>query len=85
VENTLRANTGSLLLMRHGESEWNAKGLFAGWVDVPLTPKGEQDAANAGRMLVDAGLRPDVVFWLRLPSTRRVMPMNWPATLSTRP
>jgi 2,3-bisphosphoglycerate-dependent phosphoglycerate mutase len=52
---------GTLVLVRHGESEWNSKGLFTGWVDVGLAAKGVQEAAAAGRMLVDAGLRPDVV------------------------
>ena len=52
---------GTLVLVRHGESEWNSKGLFTGWVDVGLAPKGVQEASAAGRMLVDAGLRPDVV------------------------
>src|SRR6202789_2371852 len=52
---------GTLVLVRHGESEWNSKGLFTGWVDVPLAAKGVQEASAAGRMLVDAGLRPDVV------------------------
>ena len=52
---------GTLVLLRHGESEWNSKGLFTGWVDVGLAEKGRQEAAAAGRMLVDAGLRPDVV------------------------
>ena len=52
---------GSLVLLRHGESEWNSKGLFTGWVDVGLAAKGVQEASAAGRMLLDAGLRPDVV------------------------
>ena len=52
---------GTLVLVRHGESEWNSKGLFTGWVDVGLDEKGRQEASDAGRMLVDAGLRPDVV------------------------
>jgi 2,3-bisphosphoglycerate-dependent phosphoglycerate mutase len=52
---------GTLVLLRHGESEWNAKGLFTGWVDVPLAEKGRQEAAAAGRMLIEAGLRPDVL------------------------
>jgi 2,3-bisphosphoglycerate-dependent phosphoglycerate mutase len=52
---------GTLVLLRHGESEWNSKGLFTGWVDVGLAEKGRQEAAAAGRMLVDAGLRPDAV------------------------
>ena len=52
---------GTLVLLRHGESEWNAKNLFTGWVDVPLAEKGRQEAAAAGRLIVEAGLRPDVV------------------------
>jgi 2,3-bisphosphoglycerate-dependent phosphoglycerate mutase len=52
---------GTLVLVRHGESEWNAKGLFTGWVDVGLADKGVQEASAGGRMLADAGLRPDIV------------------------
>jgi 2,3-bisphosphoglycerate-dependent phosphoglycerate mutase len=52
---------GTLVLLRHAESEWNAKGLFAGWVDVRLAANGRLEAEEAGRMLADAGLRPDVV------------------------
>jgi 2,3-bisphosphoglycerate-dependent phosphoglycerate mutase len=52
---------GTLVLLRHGESEWNSKGLFTGWVDVGLAEKGRQEAAAAGRMLVDSGLSPEVV------------------------
>ena len=52
---------GTLVLLRHAESEWNAKGLFAGWADVRLAPNGRQEAEAAGRLLADAGLRPDVV------------------------
>src|SRR3984885_15059319 len=52
---------GTLVIVRHGESEWNSKGLFTGWVDVGLAAKGVQEASAAGRMLVDAGLRPDVL------------------------
>src|ERR1700735_2395156 len=52
---------GTLVLVRHGESEWNSKGLFTGWVDVGLAEKGRQEASAAGRMLADAGRRPDVV------------------------
>jgi 2,3-bisphosphoglycerate-dependent phosphoglycerate mutase len=52
---------GTLVLLRHGESEWNAKGLFTGWVDVGLAAKGRQEAADAGQMITEAGLRPDVV------------------------
>jgi 2,3-bisphosphoglycerate-dependent phosphoglycerate mutase len=51
----------TLILLRHGESEWNAKNLFTGWVDVGLSEKGMAEAANGGRLLAEAGLLPDVV------------------------
>ncbi len=51
----------TLVLLRHGESEWNAKNLFTGWVDVDLTDKGRDEAVDGGRQLVDAGILPDVV------------------------
>jgi 2,3-bisphosphoglycerate-dependent phosphoglycerate mutase len=51
----------TLILLRHGESEWNAKNLFTGWVDVDLSEKGMAEAANGGRLLAEAGLLPDVV------------------------
>jgi 2,3-bisphosphoglycerate-dependent phosphoglycerate mutase len=51
----------TLVLLRHGESEWNAKGLFTGWVDVPLSSAGEEEARRGGRLLLDAEVRPDVV------------------------
>ena len=51
----------TLILLRHGESEWNSKGLFTGWVDVGLSDKGAEEAANGGRLLAEAGLHPNVV------------------------
>jgi 2,3-bisphosphoglycerate-dependent phosphoglycerate mutase len=51
----------TLVLLRHGESEWNSKGLFTGWVDVALSDTGEEEAARAGRLFAEAGLHPDVV------------------------
>ena len=53
--------TYTLILLRHGESEWNAKNLFTGWVDVDLTDKGRAEAVTGGEQLVEAGLLPDVV------------------------
>jgi 2,3-bisphosphoglycerate-dependent phosphoglycerate mutase len=53
--------TRTLVLLRHGESEWNAKNLFTGWVDVSLTDKGRAEAARAGEQLRAAGILPDVV------------------------
>jgi 2,3-bisphosphoglycerate-dependent phosphoglycerate mutase len=53
--------TYTLILLRHGESEWNAKNLFTGWVDVDLTEKGRAEAIDGGEQLKAAGLLPDVV------------------------
>ena len=50
-----------LVLLRHGESEWNAKNLFTGWVDVRLSDKGEAEARRGGAMLAERGLLPDVL------------------------
>lgn len=54
--------TYKLVLVRHGESEWNAKNLFTGWVDVPLSEKGTEEAKRAGKMLKDADVLPDLLF-----------------------
>ncbi len=53
--------TYTLILLRHGESEWNAKNLFTGWVDVALTEQGREEAVRGGVQLREAGLLPDVV------------------------
>lgn len=50
-----------LILLRHGESEWNAKNLFTGWVDVRLSTAGEAEAARGGKLLAERNLLPDVV------------------------
>jgi 2,3-bisphosphoglycerate-dependent phosphoglycerate mutase len=52
---------GTLIMIRHGESEWNSKGLFTGWVDVGLSDRGRAEALRAAEQLTHAGLRPDVV------------------------
>jgi 2,3-bisphosphoglycerate-dependent phosphoglycerate mutase len=51
----------TLVLLRHGESQWNAENLFTGWVDVGLSDRGWREAEHAGTLLTQAGLRPDVV------------------------
>ncbi|MGO1050494.1 phosphoglyceromutase [Crossiella sp. CA198] len=53
--------TGTLVLLRHGQSVWNAENLFTGWVDVPLSEQGEGEARRGGELLRDAGLRPDIL------------------------
>jgi 2,3-bisphosphoglycerate-dependent phosphoglycerate mutase len=49
-----------LIVLRHGQSEWNAAGLFAGWENAHLTTQGELEAARAGALLAEHGLLPDV-------------------------
>ncbi|EPH06771.1 2,3-bisphosphoglycerate-dependent phosphoglycerate mutase [Propionibacterium sp. oral taxon 192 str. F0372] len=51
--------TYKLILLRHGESEWNSKNLFTGWVDVDLNEKGEGEARRGGQLLAEQGLLPD--------------------------
>jgi 2,3-bisphosphoglycerate-dependent phosphoglycerate mutase len=53
--------TSTLVLLRHGESEWNRKNLFTGWYDADLSPKGEAQATEAGRLMAEHGLTPDVL------------------------
>jgi 2,3-bisphosphoglycerate-dependent phosphoglycerate mutase len=53
--------SATLILLRHGESEWNAKNLFTGWVDVDLNAKGEAEAKRGGELLVENDLLPDVL------------------------
>ncbi|HLY34616.1 MAG TPA: 2,3-bisphosphoglycerate-dependent phosphoglycerate mutase, partial [Jatrophihabitantaceae bacterium] len=51
----------TLILLRHGESEWNQKNLFTGWVDVDLTAAGEAEGRRGGELLIEHRLLPDVV------------------------
>ncbi len=55
-------NMKNLILLRHGQSEWNLSNRFTGWTDVELTPKGREEAAEAGRRLLAAGILPDYCF-----------------------
>ena len=55
-------SSATMILLRHGESEWNALNLFTGWVDVDLNEKGRTEALRSGELLVEHGLLPDVVY-----------------------
>lgn len=58
----LEAMTYKLVLLRHGQSAWNNTNQFTGWVDVPLTEQGEEEARKGGQLLKDKGVLPDIVF-----------------------
>ena len=51
-----------LVLVRHGQSEWNLKNLFTGWRDVGLTEQGTREAKSAGRKLAERGFKFDIAF-----------------------
>lgn len=63
------STTGGIVLLRHGESEWNAANRFTGWYDVPLTPRGELEALDAAATLRASGVYIDVVFTSTLKRT----------------
>jgi len=54
--------SGTLILVRHGQSEWNLKNLFTGWRDPGLSELGHEEAISAGRKIKAKGLRPDIAF-----------------------
>jgi 2,3-bisphosphoglycerate-dependent phosphoglycerate mutase len=54
------AEAATLVLLRHGESTWNASNQFTGWFDCPLSERGLEEATEAGRLMTQVGLRPDV-------------------------
>ena len=55
-------DAATLVLVRHGESEWNALNLFTGWVDVDLSDKGRAEAIRCGELIADHGLLPDILY-----------------------
>ena len=55
-------DTATLVLLRHGESDWNALNLFTGWVDVGLTEKGRAEAVRSGELIIEHDLLPDVLY-----------------------
>lgn len=66
--------TSTLILLRHGNSEWNTKNLFTGWVDVRLSEQGVREATRAGELLAESGLRPRIQFTSLL--TRAIQTAN---------
>jgi 2,3-bisphosphoglycerate-dependent phosphoglycerate mutase len=54
--------TSTLILLRHGNSDWNQKNLFTGWVDVRLSEQGVAEAKRAGELLAESGLKPDILY-----------------------
>ncbi|AAS51283.2 ACR056Wp [Eremothecium gossypii ATCC 10895] len=71
-----------LVLVRHGQSEWNEKNLFTGWVDVKLSAVGEQEAARAGELLKEHNVNPDILFTSKL--TRAIQTANIALTKADR-
>mmetsp|Transcript_23305 Transcript_23305/g.49224 ORF Transcript_23305/g.49224 Transcript_23305/m.49224 type:complete len:312 (-) Transcript_23305:543-1478(-) len=59
-------NTGSLILIRCGESTWTTSGTFTGWADPPLSPAGRLQIEHAGRLLLSYGIDPEVIYTSRL-------------------
>ena len=55
-------SNGKLILLRHGQSEWNESNQFTGWVDVNLTAKGEGEAKRGGELLKEQGILPNIVY-----------------------
>jgi len=53
---------GNLILLRHGESNWNRENRFTGWTDVDISEKGAEEARQAGKLLLEAGLLPEVAY-----------------------
>ena len=66
--------THTLILLRHGQSDWNEKNLFTGWVDVRLSEQGEREAKRAGELLAESGLKPDISYTSLL--TRAIQTAN---------
>ncbi|MDX1730890.1 MAG: 2,3-bisphosphoglycerate-dependent phosphoglycerate mutase, partial [Aurantimonas coralicida] len=62
-----------LVLVRHGQSDWNLKNLFTGWKDPDLTEKGVEEAKDAGRRLKAAGLTFDIAFTSELSRAQRTL------------
>jgi 2,3-bisphosphoglycerate-dependent phosphoglycerate mutase len=66
--------TSTLILLRHGNSDWNQKNLFTGWVDVQLSEQGVTEAKRAGELLAASGLKADILYTSLL--TRAIQTAN---------
>ena len=62
-----------LVLLRHGESQWNLKNRFTGWTDVDLTEKGIAEAKSSGQLLEDEGFEFNIVYTSVLKRATRTM------------
>ena len=58
--------THKLIILRHGESQWNHENKFCGWIDIPLTEKGKEEAEYAGELIKQHGLSPDILYTSKL-------------------
>ena len=65
--------SGTLVLLRHGQSDWNLKNLFTGWKDPDLTEKGVEEAKGAGQRLKAAGYHFDIAFTSELSRAQRTL------------
>src|SRR3954471_18829820 len=72
----------TLILLRHGNSDWNQKNLFTGWVDVRLSEQGVTEAKRAGELLAESGLLPDILHTSVL--TRAIQTANLALELADR-
>ncbi|MFB2554792.1 phosphoglyceromutase [Herbiconiux liangxiaofengii] len=72
----------TLILLRHGNSDWNQKNLFTGWVDVKLSEQGVTEAKRAGELLAESGLLPDVLYTSRL--TRAIQTADYALEVADR-
>jgi 2,3-bisphosphoglycerate-dependent phosphoglycerate mutase len=57
----VKGSPSVLILLRHGQSTWNLENLFTGWHDVPLSPRGVEEAVEAGHLMKEAGISPGVL------------------------
>ena len=69
--------SGTLVLVRHGQSDWNLKNLFTGWKDPELTELGVQEATAGGQALAETGIKFDIAFTSELKRARKPAASFW--------